>query len=263
MFARASATATASTGRGIQRKGLWCNPSKLLLDPYAKAIDGEIDWYRGVLRVRLRRPRPRRTPTTARHTCRKAVVGDRVLRLGQRPPARRPAPRHGHLRGPRPWADDAPSRRARRHCAAPTPAIAHPAVIEHLHDLGRHRDRTDAGPPVRPRPPPRRAGPAQLLGLQLDRLPRPAQRVHVVGRARPDPGVQDDGQVAPCGRHRGDPRRRLQPHRRGQPPRSDAVDARDRQPGVLPPRSTTTRATTSTSPARATASTCATRTCCS
>ena len=25
-------------------RGLWCNPSKLLIDPYAKAIDGEVDW---------------------------------------------------------------------------------------------------------------------------------------------------------------------------------------------------------------------------
>src|SRR5687767_6817131 len=25
-------------------KGLWCNPAKLLLDPYAKAVAGTIDW---------------------------------------------------------------------------------------------------------------------------------------------------------------------------------------------------------------------------
>ena len=37
-------------------------------------------------------------------------------------------------------------------------------------------------------------------------------------------------------RHRGDPRRRLQPHRRGQPPRPDAVAARHRQRGLLPAR---------------------------
>ena len=36
-------------------------------------------------------------------------------------------------------------------------------------------------------------------------------------------------------RHRGDPRRGLQPHRRGQPPRSDAELQGHRQPGVLPP----------------------------
>ena len=36
--------------------------------------------------------------------------------------------------------------------------------------------------------------------------------------------------------HRGDPRRRLQPHRRGQPARADAVVARHRQHRLLPPR---------------------------
>ena len=46
--------------------------------------------------------------------------------------------------------------------------------------------------------------------------------------------VQGDGQAAAHGRHRGDPRRGLQPHRRGQPPRPDAVV----------PRASTTPATT-------------------
>ena len=71
---------------------------------------------------------------------------------------------------------------------------------------------------------PRRARPAQLLGLQHDRLLRAALRVR---RDRPPrragPRVQGHGQGAAPGRHRGDPRRRLQPHRRGQPPRPDAL----------------------------------------
>ena len=37
-----------------------------------------------------------------------------------------------------------------------------------------------------------------------------------------------------AGRHRGDPRRGLQPHRRGQPPRPDAEHEGHRQPGLLP-----------------------------
>ena len=41
---RASGTATACTGRTSRRAGQRCNPNKLLLDPYAKAIDGQIDW---------------------------------------------------------------------------------------------------------------------------------------------------------------------------------------------------------------------------
>ena len=39
-----SATATACTGRTSPSSGLRCNPNKLLLDPYAKATAGEIEW---------------------------------------------------------------------------------------------------------------------------------------------------------------------------------------------------------------------------
>ena len=93
-------------------------------------------------------------------------------------------------------------------------------------------------------------GLTQLLGLQLDRLPRPARR------ATPPParsgeqvaGVQGDGQGAPPRRHRGDPRRRLQPHRRGQPPRADALLPGHRQPRPTTGWCPTTRATTWTSP---------------
>ena len=49
-------------------------------------------------------------------------------------------------------------------------------------------------------------------------------------------GVQGDGPRAAPGRHRGHPRRRLQPHRRGQPPRPDARVPRHRQRGLLPAR---------------------------
>ena len=42
--ARASATATACTGPYAPREGHRFNPAKLLIDPYAKAIDGVVDW---------------------------------------------------------------------------------------------------------------------------------------------------------------------------------------------------------------------------
>ena len=41
---RGSATASGSTARGRPTQGHWCNPAKLLLDPYAKAIDGAWNW---------------------------------------------------------------------------------------------------------------------------------------------------------------------------------------------------------------------------
>ena len=51
---------------------------------------------------------------------------------------------------------------------------------------------------------------------------------------RPGARVQGDGEGAPPRRNRGDPRRRLQPHRGGKPPRPDALVQGDRQPLVLP-----------------------------
>ena len=55
-----------------------------------------------------------------------------------------------------------------------------------------------------------------------------------------------------CGRHRGHPRRGLQPHRRRQRDRPDAVLARPRQCQLLPAGARTIRATASTTPAPAT-----------
>ena len=43
-----SATATGCTARTTRRSGQRCNPTKLLLDPYAKALDGPVDWDEAV-----------------------------------------------------------------------------------------------------------------------------------------------------------------------------------------------------------------------
>ena len=74
----------------------------------------------------------------------------------------------------------------------------------------------------------------ELLGLLEHRLPRAA--LALLRHRRPGARVQGDGQGAAPGRDRGDPRRRLQPHRRGQPPRPDAQLPGRRQPELLPPR---------------------------
>ena len=98
----------------------------------------------------------------------------------------------------------------------------------------RDGGRADAGAPVRGRPASRRAGPVELLGIQLDRVLRPPPRLRdALGRPA-GLRVQVDGQDPAPRRDRGDPRRRLQPHRRGEPPRPDALAPRHRQQGVLP-----------------------------
>ena len=79
--------------------------------------------------------------------------------------------------------------------------LAHPAALEYLDGARRHGGGAAAGAPVHPGLPPRRARAAQLLGLQLDRLPRAAQRLQLLGPGRrPGAGVQADGQGAARGR---------------------------------------------------------------
>ena len=99
---------------------------------------------------------------------------------------------------------------------------------------GPRRDggRADAGAPVLHRAGRRGARDEELLGLQLDRLLRPARRLQLVGRPRAaGHRVQADGQELPRGRHRGLPRRGLQPHGRGRGVRADV-----RLPGAGRPR---------------------------
>ena len=134
------------------------------------------------------------------------------LRLGGRPAA---APAHspdGHLRDARGRLHPPPqlgrgAGEARHLCRAggEDPLSAGP---------GHHGRRAAAGLPVRSLD--RAAGPGQLLGLPAHRLLRAAHRLQLAAgpawRAR---RVPRHGQGPAPGRHRGDPRRGLQPHRRG------------------------------------------------
>ena len=115
-------------------RGLWCNPSKLLLDPYAKAIDGEVDWSPACFAYDFDDPEARNDDDSAPHVP-KAVVADPFFDWGNDRP-----PDHGmhdtviyeaHVKG-----------LTQRHPAIPDEmrgtysAIAHPAVVEHLASLG-------------------------------------------------------------------------------------------------------------------------------
>ena len=176
--------------------------------------------------TRPRRARPRQRAA-------RAEVGRRrpdALRLGRRPAAAR---RRWHetrdLRGAREGLHDAPPR------ACPTELRG-----TYAGPRAPRRDRPPAAASASPRSSCCRStssshdahlverGPAQLLGLQLDRLLRAAHRVRG-DRAAPASRSAEFKQMvqdAARGRHRGDPRRRLQPHRRGQPPRPDALASR-------------------------------------
>ena len=72
--------------------GLRCNPNKLLLDPYAKATSGEIDWDQSLFGYTFGDPDSRNDDDSgAAHDVRRR--DQPVLRLGGRPSARRPLQR--------------------------------------------------------------------------------------------------------------------------------------------------------------------------
>ena len=111
------------------------------------------------------------TRDSAPYVPRSVVVRD-DFDWGDDAPPRHRLGRHRHLRDPREGAHRAPPGRARASCGAPTPGLAHPAVVEHLMRLGvtavellpvhHFVDEVHLA----------RARPAQLLGLQLPRLLR-------------------------------------------------------------------------------------------
>ena len=154
------------------------------------------------------------------------------LHLGPRTAARRAVGPHYPLRNARARLHQAASRgarRAARHLLRPRPQGS-----GRLHPLTRrHVGRTAAGPRLRQRPPSAGKGSHQLLGLQHDRLLRSRSALFRCARLRVC-RIQGDGGAPARRRPRGDPRRRLQPHRRRQRARADPVVPWHRQCIVLP-----------------------------
>jgi isoamylase len=111
-----------------------CNPAKLLLDPYAKAIEGQVDWNPAVFSYLFASPDERNDEDSARHVPRSVVVNPYFDWGTDRPPG---TPYHesviyeAHVRG-----------MTRLHPAVPEAergtylGMSHPAVIEHLTGLG-------------------------------------------------------------------------------------------------------------------------------
>ena len=147
-----------------------------------------------------------------------------------------------HVRGMtmrHPAIAGAPARHLRR--ARPPGGDRSPGRARH------HRDRAAADARLHRRPAPARQRACATTGATTTIgffAPEPRYLAGRRGRR-----VQDHGQALPQRRHRGHPRRGLQPHRRGQPPRADAVASRA---STTPPTTAscpTTRASTSTTPA--------------
>ncbi len=111
-----------------------CNPAKLLLDPYAKAIDGSVDWSPAVFSYQFGRPAERNDEDSAPHVPRSVVVNPYFDWGADRPPGTpydESVIYEAHVRG-----------LTRRHPGIPEAergtylGMSHPAVIEHLQELG-------------------------------------------------------------------------------------------------------------------------------
>jgi glycogen operon protein len=114
-------------------QGLRCNPNKLLLDPYAKAIDGSVDWDEACFGYHFGSGE-RNDEDSAPHMP-KSVVVNPYFDWGVDRPPRTPYNRtiiyEAHVKGLTMTHPRIPEE-----IRGTYSAIAHPAVIEHLHDLG-------------------------------------------------------------------------------------------------------------------------------
>ena len=116
----ASATATACTARTTPPPGQRCNPNKLLLDPYAKAIDGKFDWHQSLFAYDFGDPDSRNDDDSA-PSMPKSVVINPFFDWGVDRPPGHAVRRHRHLRGARQGPDRDPPRTSPNRSAARTP----------------------------------------------------------------------------------------------------------------------------------------------
>ncbi|MET8156898.1 glycogen debranching protein GlgX [Sphaerisporangium sp. NPDC005289] len=111
-----------------------CEPSKLLLDPYAKAIEGEVRWDQSLYAYQFTDPSRRNTDDSGPYMPKNVVVNPFFDWGDDRPPR---TPYHetviyeAHVRGLTMRHPDVP--REQRGTYA---GLAHPSVIDHLVSLG-------------------------------------------------------------------------------------------------------------------------------
>jgi glycogen operon protein len=115
-------------------RGLRCNPAKLLLDPYAKAVDGEIDWGQPLFSYDFGYPDSVNTEDSAPHAMKSVVINtffdwgdDRPLRI----PYNETIIYEAHVKGMTMRHPDIPD-----DVRGTYSGIAHPAMVAHLKKLG-------------------------------------------------------------------------------------------------------------------------------
>ncbi len=115
--------------------GLRCNPAKLLIDPYAKAVDGEVQWGQPPYGYNLSADDLTIDITDSSAAMPKSIVTDPAFEWGNdRPPKRRWADTviyETHVKGLTWLHPEVPE-----HERGTYAGVAHPAVIEHFTRLG-------------------------------------------------------------------------------------------------------------------------------
>ncbi|HOW95144.1 MAG TPA: alpha-amylase family glycosyl hydrolase, partial [Mycolicibacterium fallax] len=114
--------------------GLRCNPNKLLLDPYSKAIDGRFQWDQSMFGYNFGDPDSRNDDDSAAHMPKSVVINPYFDWGVDRPPQHEYADSviyETHVRGLTMTHPDIPEQIRGSYAA-----IAHPAIIDHLKSLG-------------------------------------------------------------------------------------------------------------------------------
>jgi isoamylase len=111
-----------------------CNPNKLLLDPYSKAIDGTFEWGQSLFSYNFGHPDSRNDEDSAADMPKSVVINPFFDWGVDRPPSHEYADTviyEAHVKGLTQTHPDIPDRMRGTYSA-----IAHPAIIEHLQRLG-------------------------------------------------------------------------------------------------------------------------------
>ncbi|MCW2545919.1 MAG: glycogen debranching protein, partial [Mycobacterium sp.] len=122
------------TGPYDPSSGQRCNPHKLLLDPYSKAVEGEVQWAPAVFPYRFNDPTKRNNADSAKYMPKSIVISPFFDWDNDRPP-RTPYNEsviyEAHVKGLTITHPDIPEEIRGSYAG-----IAHPAVIGHLKRLG-------------------------------------------------------------------------------------------------------------------------------
>jgi isoamylase len=115
-------------------RGRRCNPNKLLLDPYAKAVSGQVNWNSALFSYRLGEPDSRNDEDSAPHMMLGVVINPFFDWAGDRAPKTayyRSVIYEAHVKGLTQLHPEIPKEQRGTYAG-----VAHPAVVAHLQKLG-------------------------------------------------------------------------------------------------------------------------------